>query len=146
MVIYVLIFTVIIKYESVYSGNETKLIGRIKEYSINGNKLQMTITAQEDVIATYYIKTQDEKLYLLKNIKVGNSILVNGTLKEPMNNTVPNNFNYKNYLYNQKIFYLFDVDNYDIKNNNNFLDKIKDYLIKRAYNLENGDYLLVLVL
>ena len=146
MVIYVLIFTVIIKYESVYSGNETKLIGRIKEYSINGNKLQMTITAQEDVIATYYIKTEDEKLYLLKNIEVGNSILANGTLKEPMNNTVPNNFNYKNYLYNQKIFYLFDVDNYDIKNNNNFLDKIKDYLIKRAYNLENGDYLLVLVL
>ena len=43
MVIYVLIFTVIIKYESVYSGNETKLIGRIKEYSINGNKLQIIL-------------------------------------------------------------------------------------------------------
>ena len=144
--IYVLVFTVLIKNESVYSGTEASLRGKILEYSINGNKLQMTVDAKENVIATYYIRDELEKEYLLKNVCVGNSILINGTLKEPMNNTVPNNFNYKNYLYNQKIYYLFDIDNYEINNDNNFLDKIKDYLIKRAYNLDNNDYLLVLVL
>ena len=143
---YSLFFTQIIKYHSKYQGNETEIMGTIKEYSINGNKLKMTIEAREDIIATYYISSLEEKEYLLKNVGIGKTIYLNGTLNEPMNNTVPNNFNYKNYLYNQHIYYLFSVDSYEIRDDNNFFDKIKDYIIKRAYNLENGDYLLVLVL
>ena len=143
---YSLFFTQIIKYHSKYQGNETEIMGTIKEYSINGNKLKMTIEAREDIIATYYISSLEEKEYLLKNVGIGKTIYLNGTLNEPMNNTVPNNFNYKNYLYNQHIYYLFSVDSYEIRDDNNFFDKIKDYVIKRAYNLENGDYLLVLVL
>ena len=143
---YSLFFTQIIKYHSKYQGNETEIMGTIKEYSINGNKLKMTIEAREDIIATYYISSLEEKEYLLKNVGIGKTIYLNGTLNEPMNNTVPNNFNYKNYLYNQHIYYLFSVDSYKIRDDNNFFDKIKDYIIKRAYNLENGDYLLVLVL
>ena len=143
---YSLFFTQIIKYHSKYQGNETEIMGTIKEYSINGNKLKMTIEAREDIIATYYISSLEEKEYLLKNVGIGKTIYLNGTLNEPMNNTVPNNFNYKNYLYNQHIYYLFSVDSYEIRDDNNFFDKIKDYVVKRAYNLENGDYLLVLVL
>ena len=143
---YSLFFTQIIKYHSKYQGNETEIMGTIKEYSINGNKLKMTIEAREDIITTYYISSLEEKEYLLKNVGIGKTIYLNGTLNEPMNNTVPNNFNYKNYLYNQHIYYLFSVDSYEIRDDNNFFDKIKDYVIKRAYNLENGDYLLVLVL
>ena len=143
---YSLFFTQIIKYHSKYQGNETEIMGTIKEYSINGNKLKMTIEAREDIIATYYISSLEEKEYLLKNVGIGKTIYLNGTLNEPMNNTVLNNFNYKNYLYNQHIYYLFSVDSYEMRDDNNFFDKIKDYIIKRAYNLENGDYLLVLVL
>ena len=143
---YVLVFTKVIKYESAYTGNETSITGKIKEFSINGNKLKLTISAKEDIIATYYLESIDEKEELFNNIAIGKTIKLNGRLESPLKNTIPNNFNYKKYLYNEKIFYLFAVDNYEIVKENNFLDKIKDYLIKRAYNLENGDYLLVLVL
>ena len=145
-IIYVLVFTVFIKCESKYIGNETKINGKIDEYSINGNKLQMEISGKEKIIATYYINTEEEKEYLLKTIGIGKSIYLSGSLNSPINNTIPNNFNYKNYLYNKKIFYLFDIASYEIIDDNNFIDKIKDYLYKRAYSLDNNEYLLVLVL
>ena len=145
-IIYVFIFTVFIKYESKYVGSETKINGKIDEYSINGNKLQMEISGKEKIIATYYINTEEEKEYLLKTIGIGKSIYLSGSLNNPINNTIPNNFNYKNYLYNKKIFYLFDIASYEIIDDNNFIDKIKDYLYKRAYSLDNNEYLLVLVL
>ena len=144
--LYIFLFTVIIKYESKYDGTETSITGKIKEYSINGSKLQMTIAAQEDIIATYYIKSKEEKETLLKRVGIGKTISLSGTLELPLNNTIPNNFNYRKYLYNQKIFYLFSANSYKIQDDNNLIDKIKDYLYKRAYNLENGNYLLVLVL
>lgn len=145
-IIYVFVFTVFIKYESKYVGSETKINGKIDEYSINGNKLQMEISGKEKIIATYYINTEEEKEYLLKTIGIGKSIYLSGSLNNPINNTIPNNFNYKNYLYNKKIFYLFDIASYEIIDDNNFIDKIKDYLYKRAYSLDNNEYLLVLVL
>ena len=138
--------TIVIQYESIYSGDETSITGSIMSYSINGNKLKMNIKDKEEVIATYYIKTEEELVYLKENIGIGKTITVNGTLNEPINNTIPNTFNYKKYLYNNKIYYLFDAHSYNIQNDNNLLDRAKDYLIKRAYNSKNSEYLLVLVL
>lgn len=138
--------TIVIQYESIYSGDETSITGSIMSYSINGNKLKMNIKDKEEVIATYYIKTEEELVYLKENIGIGKTITVNGTLNEPINNTIPNTFNYKKYLYNNKIYYLFDAYSYNIQNDNNLLDRAKDYLIKRADNSKNSEYLLVLVL
>lgn len=146
VVCYLLIFTVFIRYSSDYSGDETVIIGTILKYSFNGNKLQMNIAAEEEIIATYYMESEEEKEYLLKNIGIGKNIELYGTLTMPLNNTVPNNFNYKKYLYQQKIFYLLDIDSYEIKGDNSLFEKIKDFFIKRAYSLENSDYLLALVM
>ncbi len=144
--IYCLITTKVIQYESIYNGDETSITGKIISYSINGNKLKINIKDQEEIIATYYIETQEELAYLKENIGIGNTITVNGSLNRPLNNTIPNTFNYKKYLYNSKIYYLFDAHSYSIKNDNSLLEKAKDYLIKRAYNSKNSEYLLVLVL
>ena len=144
--IYSLITTKVIQYESIYNGDETSITGKIISYSINGNKLKINIKDQEEIIATYYIETQEELAYLKENIGIGKTITVNGSLNRPLNNTIPNTFNYKKYLYNNKIYYLFDAHSYSIKNDNNLLEKAKDYLIKRAYNSKNSEYLLVLVL
>ncbi len=146
LVIYVFIATKIIQYDSIYNGDESSITGSIISYSINGNKLKMNIKDKEEVIATYYIKTEEELVYLKENIEIGKTITLNGTLNKPLNNTIPNTFNYKKYLYNNKIYYLFDANSYDIENDNNLLEKAKDYLIKRAYNSKNNEYLLVLVL
>ena len=104
-IIYVLIFTVLIKYESKFTGDETVLTGEILEYSINGSKLQMQIKSKEEIIATYYIKSEDEKKGLLKKVSIGDSIYLTGSMKLPENNTIPNNFNYKRYLYNQRFYH-----------------------------------------
>ena len=144
-IIYVIIFTKLIKYESVYDITENKIEGIIKTFSINGDKLKLEIKAKETIIANYYIKSEDEKNDILDEIGIGKRILIYGSLKKPLNNTIPNNFNYKNYLYNKKIYYILNIESFEIIKENNIIDKIKDNLIKRAYNMKNNSFLLTLV-
>ena len=145
-IIYVIIFTKLIKYESVYDITENRIEGIIKTFSINGDKLKLEIKAKETIIANYYIKSEDEKNDILDKIGIGKRILIYGSLKKPLNNTIPNNFNYKNYLYNKKIYYILNIESFEIIKENNIIDKIKDNLIKRAYNMKNNSFLLTLVL
>ena len=145
-IIYVIIFTKLIKYESVYDITENKIEGIIKTFSINGDKLKLEIKAKEIIIANYYIKSEDEKNDILDEIGIGKRILIYGSLNKPLNNTIPNNFNYKNYLYNKKIYYILNIESFEIIKENNIIDKIKDNLIKRAYNMKNNSFLLTLVL
>lgn len=146
IIVYIFVFTVFIKYDSKYFGTESYIEGKILSFSLNGNKLKMNILGKEEIIGTYYINSLEEKENILNKIKIGNKIRLYGSLQEPLNNTIPNNFNYRRYLYNNKIFYLMDIDRYEIIKENNIVDKIKDFVYKRAYSLKNGDYLLVLVL
>ena len=144
-IIYVIIFTKLIKYESVYDITENKIEGIIKTFSINGDKLKLEIKAKETIIANYYIKSENEKTDILDKIGIGKKILIYGSLNKPLNNTIPNNFNYKNYLYNKKIYYILNIESFEIIKENNIIDKIKDNLIKRAYNMKNNSFLLTLV-
>lgn len=146
LILYILIFTNIIKYKSVYNGDEQKIEGKIISFSLNGNKLKLNVLAKEKIIATYYIDTREEKEKILNEINIGDQIILYGELQKPSNNTIPNNFNYKKYLKNNKIYYLINVESFVVKSSNCFRNKIKDFLYKRAYNLKNSDYLLALVL
>ncbi|MEG1506375.1 MAG: DNA internalization-related competence protein ComEC/Rec2 [Bacilli bacterium] len=144
--IYVIFFTKIIQYKSIYNDSTNYIVGTIKTYSINGNKLSMELKAKEKIITSYYIKTEEEKNYLLNNICIGCTVKLNGETKELLNNTIPNTFNYKNYLYNKKIYKSFTISKYKIIKNNNILNKMKDYLYKKTINLKCNDYLLLFVL
>ena len=144
--IYIIISTIIIKYESIYNGNENNISGRILSYKINGNKLNINILAKEKVIINYYIDNELELEELKEEIAIGKKIYLEGSFSKPKNNTIPNTFNYQKYLYNNKIYYTFNANIIKIYGNNNILEKVKDYLIKRAYSLENSDYILLLVL
>lgn len=147
LILYIFLFTKVIKYKSNYNIKDTILSGNITSISINGNKLTLEIKGKEKVIANYYIKTLDEKNNILNKLHHGDKILLEGTFKVPSNNTIPNNFNYKKYLYNKKIYYTFDISNYKvIKENSNLLYKIKDLIYKRAYNMNNNDYYLSFIL
>ena len=147
LTIYILLFTKIIKYKSNYNIKDTILSGSITSISINGNKLTLEINGKEKVIANYYIKTLEEKNNILKTLHHKDEILLEGTFKVPSSNTIFNNLNYKKYLYNKKIYYIFDISNYKvIKENNNLLYKIKDLIYKRAYNMNNSDYYLSFIL
>ena len=147
LTIYIILFTKVIKYKSNYNIKDTILSGSITSISINGNKLTLEINGKEKVIANYYIKTLEEKNNILKTLHHKDEILLEGTFKVPSSNTIFNNLNYKKYLYNKKIYYIFDISNYKvIKENNNLLYKIKDLIYKRAYNMNNSDYYLSFIL
>ena len=145
-IIYIIVSTIIINYKSVYNGNENNISGKILSYKINGDKLSINILAKEEVIINYYINSEQELEKLKEDIAIGKNVYLKGSFSKPKNNTIPNTFNYKKYLYNNKIYYIFNADMITIYGNNNILEKVKDYLIKRAYNLENSDYILLLVL
>lgn len=147
ILIYSLIITTFIKHKSSYSLNETKFKLKIIEYKIDGNKLSLTLSDKENLVGTYYIKTEEEKDYLINNLHIGEVINLEGNLKEPSNNTIPYSFNYKKYLYNKKIYYILDISK--IEKNNvdiNVFYKIKDYMYKRVDKLEDNDYVYAFLL
>ena len=66
-------------------------------------------------ITDYYYDYKD-------NLELGDKLKVIGTFEVPSNNTIPNIFNYRKYLYNNQIYYLVDADEIKIvsKNTNIF--------------------------
>ena len=145
--IYILLFTKIIKYKSMLDIRKNVFEGVITSIKFDGNRLVLDVKGEERLIANYYVKSKEEKNTILDVIHHGDKIMLKGTLKVPFNNTIPNNFNYKKYLYNKKIYYTLSVDSYEIINNNkNILYKIKDKLYKKIIDLDNSDYYLAFIL
>ena len=143
---YVIFSTLILKYESVLK-DEKILKGKIINYVFKEDKLSLTIKTKENIIANYYIENQNEKDRLQKLIKFGDYIIVKGTIKELSNNTIPNTFNYKKYLYNKKIYKTFLIEEFDVYKNNSWYYKIKNALYKKANTLEDtSNYILALLL
>ena len=144
--VYVIFFTKVIKYSSEYTGAETNVTGKVTSIKLDGNKLTIGLKAKENVIANYYIQTEEEKNNILNVIHFGDEVFLKGSFSEPSKNTIPNTFNYKKYLYNKKIFYTFNISEYRVISTNNLIYKIKDRLFKRIYNSENSDYYLAFIL
>ena len=146
VLLYVILFTKVIKYTSKYDGTENKVTGIITNITLDGNKLTLKIKAKENIIANYYLKTKEEKDNILNLVHIGDKILLRGSLSEPLSNVIPNTFNYKEYLYNKKIFYTFKVEEYEILKRNNYIYKFKDSLFKRIYSSKNSDYYLAFII
>lgn len=123
-IIYSLININFFPYQSKYSKEETKFEGTITKLKIKENKLTIYIKGKENIIINYY---QEDFLILHKNLNIGDTIYIEGTLSTPKANTIPNNFNYKKYLYNNKIYYLVNAQKITkIKNNVSIINYIKN--------------------
>ena len=144
--IYIIFFTKIIKYSSKYDIKEEYVTGIITSMKLDGNKLTINIKARENIIANYYVQTEEEKNSIFNTFHLGSKVYLRGSFSEPLNNTVPNTFNYKRYLYNKKIYYIFNISEYKIIKSNNLIYKLKDNLFKKIYNSENSDYYLAFIL
>ena len=123
--IYIIFSTIVINHKSIYSPNETSFIGYIISYKIDGNYLSAIIKAKEKLKVSYYFKEKEEKDYFLENLKYGSTLIIEGNLTTPRQNTIPNTFNYEKYLYNQKIYYILNADEIIISNNQNNFYKLK---------------------
>lgn len=144
---YVFLFTQIIKLHSVYNENIHNISGIIMDYKIDGDKLSITLKAQEKIMVFYYFKTEEEKKAYSNNLEIGRKIEAEGNLTIPLNNTIPNTFNYKKYLYSKKISWCMNATKITIKNNKLFLNyKIKNWIISRVSTFSKPDYLYAFIL
>ena len=128
---------------NIYDINDKEFELTIKEYKIDGDKL--SIEFNEFLLGNYYFKTLKEKeeFYLELNDKVR----FIGNLNNLYNNTIPNTFNYKKYLYNKGIIYTLNIENIELmKKNTNILYKIKNFIYKRISNIKYNDYIYAFVL
>ena len=146
-IIYALYMTIFIKHESKYKGNETLFNCKLNSYKMDGNKLDMNLYCKEKIKATYYIKSLEEKEYLSNNLKLDSTLSIKGNLEKPSNNTIPYMFNYKKYLYNNKIYYLLNIESFNIeKTTNNIFYKIKNLAFNHANKFKSKEYIYAFVL
>ena len=121
--------------ESIYSNFnlEEFVIVNIK----SGSKKQvLTLKGKERVIGNYYGED---------NFSIGDIVRVSGDKYELINNTVPNTFNYKKYLYNQGIYNFINIKEIElVSRGKNIFYKIKNFAftrstkIKKSYSYING--------
>ena len=146
LLIYAIYSTIIIKHNSIYT-NETIFKGIVNNYKIDGNKVSILFKDKENLIGVYYLKNTNEKQYFLDNLLYGSFIEINGDLINPSNNTIPNTFNYKNYLYNKRIYKTINIDNIKIDNSNiNFFYNLKNKINSIIDERENSSYIKTFIL
>ena len=130
-----------------YSLNEDSLIGKIDDIKIGDDKTKLLINGKDKVLCNYYYKNDSDKNNI-QRIKFGMEVKLTIELKEPKNNTVPNNFNYKEYLYNHKIYYICTIKKMKITRSNvSLLYNIKNSIINRCNSFKKiGPYLLTFII
>ena len=137
---------------SIYNGNEELITGTIIDYKMLDTKYKMTILTNKDnisekVIASIYLNDNDSNLRKkVSDFKIGDRIILKGNLNKPLNNTIPNTFNYQKYLYYQKIYYFFTVKEIiNIENSSNYFYQFQDFLYKRCEMIDEKGYLTMLI-
>lgn len=144
---YVFFFTGIIKYHTNISKNTKEITAKILSFSIDGDKLSMIVKEKEKISATYYIQSEEEKRFLEKNLKLGGTLKLTGEEKESIGKTIPNTFDYKKYLYREKIYFCFGVAKIEIiATPTDFINKIKNLVDMRIKSLGNHPYLRAFIL
>ena len=145
-VIYALIFTNIFKQSSIYKSGYNVIDMKLNSFVLNDDKVTMYLDGNEKLIGYYYIKSKDEYDYILDNFESGICIRLYGDLEEVSNNTVFNLFNYRKYLYNNHIFYKYNINSFDIINgNDSVLYFLKNKIINRIDRIDNSGYLRIFI-
>ena len=126
----------------ILTNNSYELI--IDDYKINDK----TITIYFDnIIGKYYVDNNEKVKEFKDNYSFGDKIYIEGEISVPNNNTIPNNFNYKDYLYHKYIYYIIKIDKIKMisKNDNIFLN-IKNSIYKRIDKIKYNNYLYAFIL
>lgn len=141
ILIITIIYTKYYPFKSVFNNNDTEFIGIVEDYIIKDNQIKISLKSKERIIVTYKYTGK-----VFNNLSYGDKIKVTGVLKEPSTNNIFNNFNYKKYLYNKKIYYIIEATKIDkIKNNNSHIYTIKNLLYTRINNLKSSSYIKALL-
>lgn len=136
-----IIYTKYYPFKSVFNTNDTEFIGIVEDYIIKDNQIKISLKSKERIIVTYKYTGK-----VFNNLSYGDKIKATGVLKEPSTNNIFNNFNYKKYLYNKKIYYIIEASKIDkTQNNNNHIYTIKNLLYTRINSLKSSNYIKALL-
>ena len=128
-----------IQNESKYSLDTTEIIGTITEVSMEEGKF--TIKGKEKVIVYYDFKEEEKK-----EEWIGSLVRVSGKFVEPKENTIPNTFNYKEYLYYKHIYYLCYANSIEKLKEPNILYSLKNNVNEWIEQNPNHTYLKAILL
>ena len=126
----------------IFTNNSYELI--INDYKINDKMITIYF---DNIIGKYYVDNDEKVKEFKDNYSFGDKIYIEGEISVPNNNTIPNNFNYKDYLYHKYIYYIIKIDKIKMisKNDNIFLN-IKNSIYKRIETIKYNDYLYAFIL
>jgi len=113
-------------YQSKYEEDCKIVQGYIHNIKIDGDKLTILLKGREKIIVNYYFSSKQEKQEF--HFKLGDYIKISGELSEPKAATVFNLFDYKQYLYHNRIFFIMNAKKIELFKVNNRLR----YIIKQA--------------
>ena len=138
LVVLITIVNINIPRNSIYNPNMTEVSGKIISETIEGNKLKLILKNKEKIIVNYYFEKEYEKYSYQNKFHLGDYINVEGELVEPTSPSTENLFDYKKYLYHQKIYFIMKASNIKkIKDNKNVYYNIKNIMTnltnKNAY-------------
>ncbi len=138
-IIFIIIFNVHITH---YKEGLVDIEGIIVDYKIKVDKIDITLKAKEKIKIFYYLKENEKITYHL-----GDKISLNCNLQKPNKNTNFNLFNYRNYLFSNKIYYTCTTKKINlISKNKNLLYKIKNIIIDRINENQAKQYLNLFIL
>ncbi len=134
-------------YESIY--NEDTAIFELIVYNkkIDGNKVTLELSGAENLIGSFYVDSLEELEKFDNRIKYGVKVRVLGNLNKPSNNTIPNNFNYKEYLKYKGIYYILDIDEIEVVDNKtSFIYSVKNFINDRIDKIDKTGYMKAFIL
>lgn len=128
--------------------DETKFEGVLEKLVVNDTKASLTLNiGSENLVCNYYFKEDQAYSDFREKYILGSKLLLKGTLSEPSNNTVPNTFNYKKYLYYHNTFYTCNTKEIEIIDENvNIFYRIKNAVIKRIMKFYTRDYMYTMII
>lgn len=123
---------------SIYK-NETKIDGIITNIKYKEDYTVITLKSKENILVYLY--------EINKEIKLGDTLYIEGKFKNIKENTNFNTFNYKNYLLSKKIYNSFEIKKIiKIKKNTNIFYKIKNNIINKINKYKTKKYLQAFIL
>lgn len=136
-----ILYTKCYHFKSVFDLNDTEFTGIVEDYIVKDNKIKISLKSKERIIVIYKYNNQK-----FNKLSYGDKVRIVGVLNVPSTNKIFNNFNYKEYLYNKRIYYIVEASKIDkIENNNNYIYTIKNLLYNRINHLKSSGYIKALL-
>lgn len=122
--------------KSKYDDKETLFEGMIVSKKIDQNYMTLELKGKEKLLVQYSFSSKEA----IKNLKIGDTIVVRGTIELPSKNRNFGLFNYQQYLKGKKIFRIVKADSITQKKHSRGLYLWKDKLIRKLEKRKQASY------